>query len=327
MMSSLKIPELSDCNHFEFGYNQIAFNTRQKESDHWWVRYGRSKKQPLNFGRECLRTAKLIRQKTSLPIQVLFSGGVDSEVALKSFVGAKIPVEAAVLKFKHDLNLHDISWAIRTCEEFAIPYRIFELDILKFWENDALQFADATSCVSPQLLSTMWLVNQVEGYPVLGSGECLLVRRDAPPPGEPERSSYGEETWELYEKEKIASWYRHFIICHRDGCPGFFQYTPEIMLAYLWDPMIWDLCHNNLYGKYTTASIKLLAYQRHFRSLQPRPKYTGFENVMEQDAKFRSFLKKRYPGCDQVVKTSFQDLVQTLIPKDGDPTQIVTTIR
>lgn len=325
-MSSM--PEVSSFNHFEFGYNDNPFTYRKNVNDRWFARYGRAAQKPLHFGRECLRTAALIgKKKTNLPIHVMFSGGIDSEVVLRSFVGAGIPVEAAILKFKNDLNIHDIAWAIVACEEFGVPYRLYELDILKFWDGPAIDFADATYCVSPQLLSTMWLAEQVQGYPILGSGECLLVRRDAPLEGEPTPENYGEEAWELFEKEKIASWYRYFMVRGRDACPGFFQYTPEIMLSYLCEPMVWDLCRNNLYGKYTTYFLKYPIYQKHFKTLRKRPKFTGFEKIMHQDAQLREFLVNRYPNCNQIQKTTFDNLLKQLSPEDFLPSDIESSIR
>ena len=164
-------------------------------------------------------------------------------MALQAFAHAKIPVTAAILRFKNDLNIHDISWAVIACDALKIPYKFYDLDVLDFWRNGALEYATATYCISPQLLTTMWLIDQIKGYPVMGSGECLLVK-EVPENYQPGVSPYEPSTWRLWEKEKIAAWYRHFIFRRREGCPGFFQYTPEIMLSYLEDPIVKDLVVN-----------------------------------------------------------------------------------
>ena len=36
--------------------------------------------------------------------------------------------------------------------------------------------AEKTRCITPQLVSTMWLVSQIDDYAILGSGECYIVK-------------------------------------------------------------------------------------------------------------------------------------------------------
>lgn len=291
----MTIPYLSHGNHFRFGYNGQAFTLRQKSQDKWWVNYGTCTRWPENFRQECLEAARLIRASTDQQIWVLFSGGVDSEVALRSFVESGIDVNAAILRFNGGINEHDISYAFETCKQLNVKSRVFELDLHRFWQNDYQPYAARTRCVSPQLLTTMYLADQVPGYPVIGSGECLLVHENG--------------QWDLWEKEKIASWYRHFLILERAACPGFFQYTPELMLSYLIDPMVVKFIDEIKQG--STADIKLAMYQQHF-NLASRPKYTGFENVQPEDYVLRQKLKSQYHDSDAVIKTSYNILIQEL---------------
>lgn len=308
------IPILTESNHFKFGYDQSTFSFRTSPTQEWFVEYGACQHEPLDFRNECIRTAQKIRQSTKDPIHIMFSGGVDSEVVLRSFVAAKIDVTAAILRFKNDLNIHDISWAVITCENLNIPYRFYDLDILDFWKNRALEYAEPTYCVTPQLISTMWLVDQIEGYPVMGSAECLFVK-EVPTDYRPGISPYEKSEWSLWEKEKIAAWYRHFIVRAREGCPGFYQYTPEIMLSYINDPIVQDLINDRIVGKLSTESSKLRIYQQHF-DLISRPKYTGFEKLQSEDAFYRDQLKKTFPNCDQIYKTKIRDLEKMLQTKN-----------
>ena len=257
----------------------------------------------MSFRAECLETARLIQQNAKEPINVLFSGGIDSETALRSFHEAGVPVRASILKFKNNLNVHDYSWAVQTCEELQIPYRLFELDLHSFWNSpEALRYADETQCTSPQLIATMWLIDQCVGYCVLGSGENFLHDLGA----ESERPG-----WYLSEKEKIAAWYRHFIVRGRNGCPGFFQYTPELMLAWILDPLAVELWRRPAASHLDSISTKLRVYRQHF-DLRVRPKYTGFEKVPDDDAAFRAKLKSRFPDSNDVVPTKVRDLIRML---------------
>lgn len=278
--------KLSHNNHFRFGYN---------DTKEWIVSYGRCSRAPKNFHDECLETARTIRHNTDEEITVLFSGGVDSEVVVRSFVEAGIPINVAVMRFKDDLNAHDISYAIETCRELKISPTFYDLDLLAFWKDDYLPYAHLTRCFSPQLITTMWLIDQIKGFVVLGSGECLLEKK--------------HDHWFLLEKERIASWYRFFVARNRSGCPGFFQYTPEILLSYLLDPEVVKMVKESVVD--SSAKIKLEMYQQHF-PLKTRPKFTGYEKVQHEDHVIRTKLKEIYGDADQIVKTEYNDLVSLL---------------
>ncbi len=309
------VPQLSDRQHFVFGYvspsgEERPFGFRESPQDTWFVRYGRCERPPGSFREECLRTAKRVAEAagSAACLHVMFSGGADSEVALRSFHEAGVPVRAAILRFQNDLNLHDIAWAVNTCETLGIPYDFYHLDLLKFWQSEAWSYAEATTCLSPQLLPTMWLADQIPGYCIMGSGENYIVKRR---PNLPESDEYHPSLWDLYEKEKIASWYRHFIVRGREACPGFFQFTPEIMLSWLMDPQAQALWKDQCYRRLDSMSSKLAIYQTHF-GLQSRPKYTGYERVAEAETRLREELARRLPPAQQIFKTPVPTLIQQL---------------
>lgn len=306
------MPALTHRNHFQFGYNGVPFTWRRTPSDTWFVKYGRCERQPMRFDEECRAAARLIRASTTQALHVLFSGGVDSEVTLRSFIEAKISVRAAILRFANDLNVHDISHAVIKCEELGVPYTFYDLDLVDFWRGEAKRYAEASSCLSPQLLSTMWLIDRIPGYPILGSAECLFVKQGEAL-YEKGVTPYENTQWALWEKERIAAWYRHFMLSGREGCPGFFQYTPEIMLAYLRDPMVQDLLNDKLEGEFSTEGIKAKVYAQYW-PLQPRTKYTGFEKVLGYELELQSELSARFSASNHIFATPVEMLSAMLAP-------------
>ncbi|MFN0245626.1 MAG: hypothetical protein ACKV2T_01875 [Kofleriaceae bacterium] len=245
---------------------------------------------------------------------MLASGGIDSEVVLQSFVFANIPVTAAILRFSDGSNFHDIRYAIRFCETYQVPYRLLSLDIETFLANDALAYAERTQCVHAMLLATMWAMDQVDGFPILGSGECYLVR------GGTDRATRGlpDHVWGMHEKERIASWFRHLVATRRDGCAGFFQYTAECILAFLVDPEVATLCTGRGDPAVTnTATVKHELYRSHFL-LEPRPKYHGYENVMHAVTPLAMELQRRYHQHDAIACTPYQELLVQLAPPATD---------
>lgn len=301
---------LSYQNHFKFGYNENPFTFRKKSQDKWWVQYGTCQRKTDSFRQECLNTAKLIRQQVIGEIVLLLSGGIDSEVVLQSFIQEKIPIKIAIMEFKDGLNAHDVYFARKHCDRYSIKPYIFSLDLLNFWENDLLNYAEPVYSPSPQLLPHMWLMDQVDGYPIMGSGECLLVKR-RPDNYIPGTSPYEWDEWDLYEKEKIASWYRHLIVRNREGCAGFFQYNPEIILSYLLDPTVRKMTNCEFIGKLTSESSKHLIYSNHF-NLEERDKYHGFEKVMDLDIKYRKILLQKFSDANEYFISPVKTLIEQM---------------
>ena len=295
--------QLSHRNHFRFGYNGIWFTERKKAEDRWNVAYGRCERPVADWRTECINTARLIREATSEDLWVLFSGGIDSEVVVQSFMFAGIPFKVAITCFDSDLNHQDVRYAVKFCETHQIPYRLLKLDIIDFFESgEALSYAAASKCVQPQLLHTMWAMDQVDGYPILGSGECFLQKSVSP--AEPDH-------WVMYEKERIAAWYRHLLLRGREGCAGFFQYTPEIMLSFLLDHEVVRLCTGQVNDVSSTMPVKASIYRRYFL-LEPRRKYHGFENVLHLDDGLRPELERRFGDHNAIVFTEYTQLVAAL---------------
>lgn len=306
-------PELTHRNHFRFGYDGRWFVARPSPYASWEVAYGRAPAVPADWRAACIDTARLLRAASDDDLWVLSSGGIDSEVALQAFMFAGIPVRAAITRFARDLNRHDIVHAIRFCEAHQLPYRLLDIDIELFFESGAaLDYALRATCVQPQLLHTMWAMDQVDGYPILGSGECYLVRR-VPDPDDPDDRPGPAQAWEMHEKERIAGWYRHLVATGRAGCAGFFQYDPGNMLAFLCDPLVAALCDDRLPGQRDSRGVKGEVYRRHFL-LPPRPKFHGFENVMHLDDALRPVLRERLGAHDAVARTAYGDLLARLAP-------------
>ena len=306
-------------NHFKFGY-------RIHDDDYWMlprcadpehkftVTYGVCKKPPFNFKGECYRAAQLIHESSDEIANIMFSGGNESEIVVRSFADQAIPFKVSILKFKRNLNLHDISFAVVFCEQRGIKYDIIDLDIEQFFDGEVYEYAERTQCPTPMLPPTMWLADQIDGLPIIGSGEPYLAKvvPDAYIPGE---SPYEPSGWVFQEKERIQAWYRHFIIQQREAVPGFFQYTPELMYSFLNSPIVHELVDNKRVGKLSTVSTKGEIYRLWFADMIPRTKFNGFEKVMDWDETVREELEEKYGQYSRIESIEYNEFMKRL--RDG----------
>lgn len=104
-----------------------------------------------------LEVASVSGNKLALSV----SGGADSQAMVQSFVEADIDFDIVTLKFKDDLNLHDIEFARATADRYGKSLRYVELDVMRFLYNDLEKYADRYHCPSPQFACHHWFSEQL----------------------------------------------------------------------------------------------------------------------------------------------------------------------
>jgi len=315
---------LSYTNSFKFGYNGEWFNSRVSKNDQWMTQYDPIERPVVDFGTECINTAKLIRETATGPIDVLFSGGQDSEVCLNAFLLAGISVNVLIMRFKDGFNAFDTAYATKYCQAHNIEPIYVDLDICKFLETDAWDYAALTQCTSPPLLPHLWLIDQSDHYVVIGSGDVFLYKNILIAQGTvPDTEFYTinqkitpkttfDNKWYYREHESIAALHRLFMLRNRDGCPGFFQYNPELVLSWLNEPEVnRDLSGSN--DRVSTLYTKYEIYQRIWQ-IQNRPKFDGFEIVRHAVSipKMRQSLETQNADFMQTYKVQVDDLRKQL---------------
>jgi hypothetical protein len=105
-------------------------------------------------------------------VEVLYSGGMDSELVLRICILNKIPVRALTMRLMlrgYPINTHDLYYSEKFCRENNIEQKFVELDVANFFENGNHMTYLAPYFISePHVATHMWLFEQSTGYPVLG---------------------------------------------------------------------------------------------------------------------------------------------------------------
>jgi hypothetical protein len=306
----MKNNNYTEMNHFKFGYDNEWYVKRTSRHQTWVCDYGVAVEQ-LTIKEANKRAALKIQQNSKgMPIYLLLSGGADSEVAARSFIDAGVHFIAAILKYKkigNDsiLNFEEVKYADEFCDEYSIPKKEFVLYPEEFWNsNEYKDIVSISQTVSPQLACTMWLAKQLEGFVVLGQGEPYIYRQ------------FGQ--WWFREREMIVSWYKFWMFLEIFGAPGFHQYTPEQILAYLTDPLVTELIKNDAPSAtpnpLSNSDIKHVLYKMHYpeSSLDSREKYTGFENLVFLETSARLKLIEQFPFHNQEFVIPYETMLSKL---------------
>ena len=105
-------------------------------------------------------------------VDVLYSGGLDSELVIRACIEHGIPVRANTmnLKFKGaSVNTHDLYYSIKFCSENSIQHNLIDLDIESFFESgDYLNYLTPYYISEFHVATHLWLLGQFDGFAVAG---------------------------------------------------------------------------------------------------------------------------------------------------------------
>ena len=286
-------------NHYQYGWGDHVFNHPTDTPDFriYQAKLGKAEHKDLSWRESCFLAANdMWRKCEDSYVTVCFSGGIDSEVALRCFIEQNIPVRAAILKMRYDLNYHDYKLAIKFCDLHDVKYHIFEIDAIDFLHNGMLEYAELHKMISPQIPFQLWLLDQFDEFPVVCGGDLPLFVMNK----------------QIYYRMKpqTTTVSRHLMMNSRIGGPLFHIHTPEQVYSFINDEIML------LWRKQYISSpiddilyIKPLIYEKHFPNTIPRWKWTGLEMFTGLDKKkLRPMLEDKYMQYNPFIPFTIDEL-------------------
>lgn len=122
----------------------------------------------MNF-EECLLSNF---EGNQLPINLLYSGGVDSEFVLVMLKKLKIKFNIVTMKLTYKniiINTQDIYYSDKFCRHNNLKQNVVTLDCKRFYESgDYQNFIIPYEITSAYLASQFWLLSKLEGFNIVG---------------------------------------------------------------------------------------------------------------------------------------------------------------
>lgn len=113
-----------------------------------------------------------LKLRESKMVEVLYSGGMDSEFTLLSCIKNNVPVTAITMRIFIKgilLNVIDIYYAEKFCREHNIKQVFFDLDAVDFFESGQyLHYLTPYKLAMPHIASHMWLIEKCHSFPIIG---------------------------------------------------------------------------------------------------------------------------------------------------------------
>jgi hypothetical protein len=201
---------------------------------------------------------------------------------------------------------------INLCEKLQVKTNIVSLDPIKFFESgDFYTYGEKYGCQSPQICTHLWLLDQIDGTPVLSGNFIYPVKND------------NEYFWYGLPGDLHATYFRYLVKNHRCGEPWFILNRSQLAASLVRNVPSMDITRNH--KKLSTEreyKLRIEAYRTAGFTIEPqKQKTTGFEklrlyydkrlntkNGVGFDALFRNPLIDLNPYPDeyiQIVPSSF----------------------
>ena len=265
------------------GYGDNLSLLPLNDSDDWSIRFSYPDRPLHNLQAETVIALKNMYALHKEPINLLYSGGIDSEYIAYSLLAARIPCNLVTFQFKDLLNNHDISYVEKFKKKnAALTYESRVIDIEDFFNSgEAFEYAEKTKATLPHILPLMKMIDLLaERVLVIAAGEPFLIPHNG--------------RWCLRERESVAALWRFGELKKINGSVSFLQHTPEIFFSYLADPIYQQLCSGGRPGKQHSLTSRIDIYNNGYE-LENRVKYHGYEKLQLLLGAMEEELKKRYP--------------------------------
>ena len=265
-------------------------------------------KLPTNFNnyfKESCKSAEEIYSLKQGNLNLLYSGGVDSEYTLNVFLHLNIPITPVIVKLNSEYNSHDLKYALDFCESKNLKPIIIDIDYEKFVNNGTMFDLSMTMKSSVPHYSTIaYGVSKLDGTILLGDGEPYI--------------SLNQETmtWDIVIYEYDYAMINYFKNNNIYGTPHFNRYSPEMMIGYLSTTRMKELANNKHFGKLGSNSSKWIMYNEFSNfNLVERPKFHGMEliekcNIFNHES--FSELKKIGQQWDGIYRKNYFEFIKEM---------------
>jgi len=223
-----------------------------------------------SFGQELLDNMSLIRDSFSGPLDLAFSGGADSELALRCFRELGIPINVVSFRYNDNLNHLELQWALDICQDLGIKQTVIDLDLKKFFENDAYNLWTTGYYLNAGRLVHMKMLEYLDNTPLFGDGIMQS----------PYAICQYQGQWCVRFKEISLSLANYANRIGRPAVANVFDFSPRPLARFLQIPKIAGLFTNRLPDVKDWSIIKYQLINQLYPAIAIRNKRTGFEGVL-----------------------------------------------
>ena len=225
----------------------------------------------LSFKEELINAAKSVMDHYTGKPSILFSGGLDSDIMLRSFLAAGANPNVYIYRYEKDYNIYDVSYAVTICSMLGVDYKIIDFNLEKFFSTDAIRLSDSAQIDRPRALPYCSFLEITDGLPILGASDLSIHRTND------DYSTKG--SWAVRCWEHDVAWSKFIKTINKPAVGEWFKWTPGLVLSYTKTKWCQKLVNDKISGKLGVNSTKIEGYREAYPDLIDRKKQTGFEYI------------------------------------------------
>jgi hypothetical protein len=277
-------------NWYKWSYDDGSMFEGSPSSDSKFkTHYGKYNGSIGKFKEELLKAAKsTLDHYPGLRPCIFFSGGVDSELILRSYLEIGSNPEVFIVRYENDYNIYDVSYAITVCLSLGVEYKLINFNLKKFYETDAESVSEIAEIDRPRILPHLKFTECADGLIIVGHSDVRWYR--------PHNDYSQKAIWLAQDFEHDIGCDKYNIRKNRTAIYQWWKWTPGLILSYTKLNWFKKLVNDEYHGKLGINSTKYTGFSEVYPNLIYRKKQTGFELVDDLILEFESFLNKKYNG-------------------------------
>jgi hypothetical protein len=228
--------------------------------------------QDMSYYDALFYNARMMKDSYSEPFDVLFSGGIDSEIAIRAFKKEGVRFNVYTIRLENDINIQDVTAAVKIADNIGVKLNIIDWNLQKFLENDAIEMFNKTFCPHPsRMLRHAWY-DLLDNIPVMGEGEPYWKRELG--------LDYSKKSqWYLHWCEDYFTGAIYANTVGRKVISEWYNYTPEIVMSFHKLPLIQKLLNDEIKGKVSCWSSRTDIHKVLWDDIYYKPKLVGYEGL------------------------------------------------
>jgi hypothetical protein len=225
----------------------------------------------LTYKDELYKSASLMRDCFTEPFDVLLSGGIDSEVVVRTFNDLGIKHNTFIFKYEDNLNYRDVESATEICLSLGINFNIIDFNLKNFFENEAYTLFQKSGSLQAGRLPQLKFLDLLDNIPVTGNSEPYWKRELLS-----DYTKKSEWLFSIREGDHNLSMY-----CYsqgRNSICDWYEFHPNVIKSFNVHPLITNLLSDNIPGKISSWSSRTAIHREIWPDIKDKLKLIGFEN-------------------------------------------------
>lgn len=254
-------------NWFEWSYNGVSYASKDTPTSPIEIKINNLPLAVDSHYQELLNNAAYIKDHFQEPLDLFFSGGINSQVILRTYLDLGIPINVYIARYENKYNIHDVFTAVKICEELNVKHTIIDFNLEHFFENDADRYFQQCYCLDVKNLINLKLVEYSDNIPIIGNRYPYIYRNSM---------FYSEEGKWLLKMTEDEITVQAAILNSRPAVVDWFFHSPEVSMSLLQTDIVKNLTLDKIPGRATFLFEKNDLYKQYWSTFAERTKRSGF---------------------------------------------------